>query len=110
MDCLKDPRLSTLLKLVQLAGMSDFLASAFPMTLFAPTNSAFDLLPSSVLNHLMKNTEDLNYVLRGHVISNKVYKENLTDDTLISTFVSFNLLFVKFSYKQKMVSLCVINC
>jgi uncharacterized surface protein with fasciclin (FAS1) repeats len=72
------------------------------MTLFAPTNDAFGLLPSSLLDHLEKNIADLNYVLRGHIISPKVYKSNLTDDTLMSTFVSYNLLFVKFSYKQKM--------
>merc|ERR1719174_524827 len=42
-----DPRFSTLLAAVKAAGLVDTLASAGPFTLFAPTNDAFDRVPSS---------------------------------------------------------------
>lgn len=45
---------TTLVAAVQAAGLEDVLANAGPLTVFAPTNAAFDKLPEGVLADLLK--------------------------------------------------------
>jgi uncharacterized surface protein with fasciclin (FAS1) repeats len=65
-----DPELSTLVDLVQTAGLDDTLTGAGPYTVFAPTNSAFAQLPSSTMDQLRADPQGaLANVLRLHVLS-----------------------------------------
>lgn len=48
------PDHTTLVTAVQAAGLEDVLANAGPLTVFAPTNAAFDKLPDGVLTNLLK--------------------------------------------------------
>lgn len=54
---------STLVSLVQAAGLVDALAGEGPLTVFAPTNDAFAKLPQAVVDFLLANPEVLTQVL-----------------------------------------------
>ncbi len=60
---------TTLVKAVQAAGVENALVNVGPLTVFAPTNEAFDQLPEETLKDLMKpeNKSQLAYVLTNHV-------------------------------------------
>ena len=64
---------TTLVAAVKAAGLVDTLNSAGPFTVFAPTNSAFDQLPSGTVDTLLKpeNKATLTKVLTYHVVSGK---------------------------------------
>lgn len=71
MDVLKaDDRFSLLVGAVQTAGMTELLNQQGALTFFAPTNDAFNALPPSELNRLMRNSQELSGVLRYHVGDN----------------------------------------
>ncbi|MEM0963470.1 MAG: fasciclin domain-containing protein [Bacteroidota bacterium] len=65
-----DGRFSTLLSAVGTAGLADALAGAGPLTVFAPTDSAFAALPEGALAEL--SVEDLQGILLGHVAEGAV--------------------------------------
>ncbi|MEP6705217.1 MAG: fasciclin domain-containing protein [Acidobacteriota bacterium] len=62
---------TTLVAAVQAAGLVDTLKSAGPFTVFAPTNAAFDKLPSGTVMTLVKpeNKETLAKILTYHVVA-----------------------------------------
>ena len=59
---------STLVQAVKAAGLVDALSNAGPFTVFAPTNAAFDKLPSGTLEDLLKpeKKDDLKNILEYH--------------------------------------------
>merc|ERR1719342_156031 len=63
-----NPKFSTLQTAVKAAGLGDTLASSGPMTVFAPTNTAFDKVPVDKLNGLLADKEALKNVLLRHVV------------------------------------------
>jgi uncharacterized surface protein with fasciclin (FAS1) repeats len=65
-----NPELSTLVKAVKAAGLTETLSSKTPLTVFAPTNKAFATLPKGTLEKLLKpeNRETLRKVLTYHVV------------------------------------------
>lgn len=63
---------STLVSLVQAAGLVDTLKGEGPFTVFAPTNEAFAKLPEAVVAYLAANPAELTRVLTYHVIPGKV--------------------------------------
>lgn len=64
---------TTLVAAVKAAGLVETLQSAGPFTVFAPTNTAFDLLPKGTVENLVKpeNKATLTKILTYHVISGK---------------------------------------
>ena len=60
-------------KAIERAGMSDTLRGVGPFTIFAPTDAAFDKLPSGKLDNLFKpeNKEELTSLLNYHVVSGR---------------------------------------
>lgn len=60
---------STLVSLVQAAGLVETLAGEGPFTVFAPTNAAFAALPEAVVAYLGANPEALTRVLTYHVVA-----------------------------------------
>lgn len=67
------PELSTLVSLVEAAGLTDVLNSPdAQFTVFAPTNDAFAALPEFVVNYVTSDTELLTRVLTYHVIAGAV--------------------------------------
>jgi uncharacterized surface protein with fasciclin (FAS1) repeats len=66
------PQFSTLVSLVERAGLVDALSAKRKLTVFAPTNAAFNRVPKKTLNALLKNERLLRRVLLYHVVAGKV--------------------------------------
>ncbi len=63
---------TTLVSLVQKAGLVDTLKGNGPFTVFAPTDAAFAKLPKALVNQLLNNPDQLKAVLTYHVLSSEV--------------------------------------
>src|SRR6478735_815541 len=68
------PELSTLVTAVKAADLATTLSGTGPFTVFAPTNAAFEKLPSGLLDQLLLpcNKDGLAKVLTYHVVPGKV--------------------------------------
>jgi len=78
---------STLLKALVAAGLADRAKGAGPFTVFAPTNDAFDKLPSATLTNLLKPAmkKQLANILSYHVVQGSFKAADLTDGQTIKT-------------------------
>src|SRR5829696_4373695 len=65
---------TTLVAAVKAAGLVETLASAGPFTVFAPTNTAFSMLPKGTVETLVKpeNKATLTGILTYHVVAGNV--------------------------------------
>ncbi len=70
---------STLVSLVTEAGLAETLSGEGPFTVFAPTNEAFDALPSAVVDYLLANPDLLTAVLTYHVVDGSVMSADLSE-------------------------------
>jgi len=61
--------LSTLATAATTAGLADVLKSAGTLTVFAPTNAAFDKLPAGTLASLLANPDQLAEIVKYHVFT-----------------------------------------
>ena len=70
---------TTLVAAVKAAGLVDTLMSAGPFTVFAPTNAAFDKLPTGTVETLVKpeNKDTLTSILTYHVVAGRVTSGDL---------------------------------
>lgn len=71
--------LSTLVAGIQAAGLEDVLANAGPLTVFAPTNAAFEKLPEGVLADLLKpeNKDKLAAIIKYHAAPGNYNADNI---------------------------------
>lgn len=79
-----NPLLSTLTTAVKKAGLVDTLNSAQGITVFAPTNAAFDKVPKDKLNALLADKDKLTKVLEGHVVKQKIMPSDLSSGSFTS--------------------------
>ncbi len=72
---------TTLVAAVQAAGLEDVLVNAGPLTVFAPTNAAFEKLPEGTVENLLKpeNKATLARIIKYHASPGK-YMGNLLKD------------------------------
>ncbi len=65
---------TVLINAIEEAGLTETFKSKGPITIFAPTNQAFDKLPSGELDTLLKPSHklDLNYLLTYHAIAGRL--------------------------------------
>lgn len=70
---------TTLVAAVKAAGLVDTLEGPGPFTVFAPTNEAFDALPTGTVNNLLKpeNKPALVKILTYHVVAGKLTTKDL---------------------------------
>lgn len=82
-----DPRFSTLATALDSAGLVTTLQGAGPFTVFAPTNEAFDALPSGTLNTLLapENRDQLRDILLYHVTEGSVMASQVTGMSNVET-------------------------
>jgi len=75
-----DGRFGTLVAAVQAAGLVDALKGAGPLTVFAPTDDAFAMLPAGTVETLLKpeNLEQLKSILLYHVVGSKLMASDVT--------------------------------
>ncbi len=71
---------STLAQAVEAADLTEALSASGPITLFAPTNAAFEALPEGTLNELLlpENQDLLRQVLTYHVVQEEVASADAT--------------------------------
>lgn len=69
----------TLVKALDAAGLVETVATAEALTVFAPTDAAFEKLPEGTLESLLANPDQLKQVLLYHVVPGKV-----TSDQVVS--------------------------
>ncbi len=79
--------LSTFTSLMRSANMVKNLSGTGPYTVLAPSNEAFDALPSGTLEDLRKteNQEKLQQILNNHIIAGKLTTEDLQDGAILKT-------------------------
>ncbi|MFH9610768.1 fasciclin domain-containing protein [Streptomyces sp. NPDC017448] len=75
------PELSTLVSAVKKAGLVDTLNNAKGITVFAPTNAAFEKIPKADLDALLSNKAQLTKVLTYHVVGEKVTTQQMEEGT-----------------------------
>ena len=76
---------STLLSAVEAAGLVGALTSPGPLTVFAPTDAAFDALPADLLADLMDDPDLLQQVLLYHVVSSRIPSDRMRNRLLIKS-------------------------
>jgi len=81
-------RFSTLIALVEKAGLAETLKTGSPLTLFAPDNFAFAKLKKSTVDFLKEDMDALVKVLTYHVVPTNVY---LPKDETIATVEGGNI-------------------
>ena len=76
---------TTLVAAVQAAGMADVLANPGPLTVFAPTNAAFDALPAGTVDNLLKpeNKKTLMRIITFHAAAGTYKLKDLKDGTVV---------------------------
>lgn len=72
-------KFTTLVAAVKAAGLVDTLKGPGPFTVFAPTDAAFDALPSGTVETLLKpeNKDQLVAILTYHVVAGKVMSADI---------------------------------
>lgn len=80
--------LSTLVSLVQAAGLVDALKDAEDITVFAPTNAAFEALPSRVSRAIEINPDILTTILLYHVAPERLRAADVVARTHIDTLAN----------------------
>jgi uncharacterized surface protein with fasciclin (FAS1) repeats len=79
-----DPQFSTLVDLVQKAGLAETLSSG-RYTVFAPTNAAFEKVPKATLDALAADPDQLRAVLTYHVAPGRLTAAKVVRRTRIKT-------------------------
>ncbi|MBS2534709.1 fasciclin domain-containing protein [Catenulispora sp. NF23] len=72
-----NPVLSTLVTAVKAAGLVDTLNSAQGITVFAPTNDAFNKIPADTLKAVLADKTKLTKILTYHVVSGRLSPDQL---------------------------------
>jgi len=80
-----DPNFSTLVSLLQKANLTDTLNGTTNYTVFAPTNAAFEKVPSSTLADLANNTTALKRVLLYHVVPGTLLSKDIKGNGTLTT-------------------------
>ena len=75
-----NPMLSRLVAAVKAAGLMDTLNNAEDITVFAPTDDAFQSMDQSTMRRMMANPERLSGVLQAHVVSGRITPNELTGE------------------------------
>lgn len=80
-NAVNSPDHTTLVAAVKAAGLVDALKAKGPLTVFAPTNAAFALLPAGTVDNLLKpeNKPTLTSVLTYHVVAGRYDAKALMD-------------------------------
>ena len=84
---------TTLVSLVQEAGLADELSGAGPLTVFAPTDEAFAAVPADTLEQLRSDPEALRNVLLYHVVEGAVTADQVVGLDSATTLAGSNLTF-----------------
>ena len=82
---------TTLKTALDLSGLDAVLSGTGPFTLFAPTNAAFNTLPAGALSALLNNIPQLWDVLIGHVVTDSVMSNMLSNGQVVTTLLGTDI-------------------
>lgn len=81
----------TLIKALKAADMIEVLQASGPFTIFAPTDSAFQQIPKAVLDAVMEDKEQLQSILKNHVVSGKLFADDVMNVAELETISGHTL-------------------
>jgi len=81
----------TLLTLVEVAGLLDVLKNPESKTIFAPTDEAFEKLPTGTIEKLLGDIPQLTKILTYHIIAGKVMSKDVVKLDKTTTFEGSDL-------------------
>ena len=86
---------TTVVAAVKAAGLVETLKGAGPFTVFAPTNAAFEKLPTGTVETLLKpeNKEQLTKILTYHVVPGKYLASDISEGMTLTTVQGQDLTF-----------------
>ena len=84
---------TTLVELVQAAGLEETLRGEGPFTVFAPTDAAFAAVPAETLDALAADPAALESVLLYHVVPGRLIAALISDGKEVATAQGENVLF-----------------
>ena len=76
---------TTLKAAIDACSLDGFLSGSGPLTLFAPTDAAFNLLPAGTVTALLNNIPQLTDILKHHVVGDSVMAGMLTNGQVVTT-------------------------
>lgn len=82
---------NTLVEAVKVTGLTDTLKSSGPFTIFAPTDEAFDKLPTGTIDKLLSDIPQLTKILTYHIVAGKVMSEDVVKLDKTTTFEGSDL-------------------
>ncbi|XP_069115670.1 transforming growth factor-beta-induced protein ig-h3-like [Argopecten irradians] len=91
---------STLVSLVQKAGLADALTQG-NFTIFAPSNAAFAKLPASLMTTLGSDVNALANVLKYHVVSGSVRKQDASNEAQLDTLAGKKIRLNIYNHNHK---------
>ena len=84
---------TTLVELVQAAGLEETLRGEGPFTVFAPTDAAFAAVPAETLDALAADPAALESVLLYHVVPGRLIAALISDGKEVATAQGENVIF-----------------
>jgi len=72
-------------------GLGGYLSAAGPFTLFAPTDAAFNLLPSGTVAALLNDIPQLTDILKHHVVADSVMSTMLSNNQVVTTLLGTDI-------------------
>jgi len=89
----EDNDFKTFIKAINAAGLEKVLRSETPITVFAPTEEAFNSLPKEKLEALFENTGELTNVLVYHMVPGRLLIKDIIDLNSADTVEGDKLVF-----------------
>jgi uncharacterized surface protein with fasciclin (FAS1) repeats len=99
-------KFNTLIAAIEAAGLVEAMKSPGPLTVFAPTDAAFEKLPKKTLEELLKpqNREKLQNILKYHVIPGKINIRVQKHETLNKEILILNTLGTRLANDSKIIA------
>ena len=79
------PDHTTLKVAIDSCGLDGFLSDPGSLTLFAPTDAAFNLLPAGTVTALLADIPQLTDILKHHVVNSSVMSSMLSNNQIVTT-------------------------
>jgi len=105
----KNKEISLLAKLSEVAGLEDLFTSADPLTVFAPTNEAFNKLLPAARHNLYQDKELLKKVILYHTLPGKLEVGDISDDEVLTTKEGSKLRTNVFKMAEALPSFITVN-
>ena len=82
---------TTLKAAVDACALDGVLSGSGPFTLFAPTDAAFNALPSGTVTALLNNLPQLTDILKHHVVADSVMSGMLSNNQVVTTLLGTDI-------------------